>query len=292
MDAVARPTSRWADLASLTKAPLAAMVSLTAAAAHLQAAGRWSLHVCQPALGVFLLAVGAAALNQCQDSPLDARMKRTRNRPIPAGRLDRGSAVFLSLLLLLAGCYVLVARSARPMAVLVLGGLAVGWYNGVYAYLKRLTAFAVIPGALVGAIAPAIGWLSGGGRLADDRLALLGGFYFVWQIPHFWLLALIHGDDYAAAALPTPARLFAPAQQARITFAWIAAAGAVGALLPVGLGLPWPAGLCVVANSAWLILSAGLDVLSPGADLQRHRRALTQVNRFALVATCIVGACA
>ena len=90
----------------------------------------------------------------------------------------------------------------HPLAAL-LGLITVVWYNGIYTPLKRVTAFAAIPGGVVGAIPPVIGWVSGGGDPTDARIIVVAFFFFVWQVPHFWLLLMRIGGDYERAGLPS-----------------------------------------------------------------------------------------
>jgi len=205
-----------------------------------------------PAVSVFLLACGASALNQVQERDIDAKMERTRNRPIPSGLLAPGQALSLSLMLLLAGL-VLLATTAGLIA-LVLGSAAILWYNGVYTYLKKVTAFASIPGAAVGMIPPAIGWVAGGGALIDVRLAAISLIFFLWQVPHFWLLLLNRGEEYERAGLPSVTRLMSRQQIARITYAWIVAAAIAGLALPLYGSVRTPLVLwSFIVSAAWLI---------------------------------------
>jgi len=171
--------------------------------------------------GVFLMACGACALNHCQERNTDALMARTARRPIPAGRIKSGCALCFAIILIFSGCAVLL--SIGVVAAPLLGLSAVLWYNGLYTWLKTRTAFAVIPGALVGAIPPAIGWIAGGGSFLDPRLAALSFFFFMWQIPHFFIHMLAFGKEYEEAGLPSLAVVFSGAQLDRLTFQWILA---------------------------------------------------------------------
>jgi protoheme IX farnesyltransferase len=207
-----------------------------------------------PALfaGVFLLSCGACALNQVQERDLDARMARTAGRPIPSGRVRPGRALGLALLLILSGEGLLLftGNAAAPL----LGVAAVLWYNVVYTGLKRVSAFAVVPGALVGATPPAMGWAAGGGSLSDPSLASLAFFFFMWQVPHFWLHLQSYGKEYAEAGLPSLTEVFSAAQLERLAFQWVLAT-AVSALL---LGLIGPllsphVKVCLLAGSLWLV---------------------------------------
>lgn len=171
------------------------------------------------AAGVFFMACGAAALNQYQERDTDALMSRTKDRPVPARNIKPCHAFRFSLLLISLGFFFLFL-GVGPAAS-VLGSCGVLWYNGIYTYLKRKTAFAVIPGGLIGAIPPAIGWVAGGGALSDPRVLALCFFFFMWQVPHFWLLILNYGKEYEEAGLPSLSGIFSRTQLVRITSHWI-----------------------------------------------------------------------
>jgi protoheme IX farnesyltransferase len=184
-----------------------------------------------PAAAVFLLACGASALNQYQERSIDARMERTRRRPLPSGTITPARALSFALGLILAGLAML--SQTGGVKTFLLGLFALLWYNGIYTSLKRTTAFASVPGAVVGMIPPAIGWSSAGGPLFDARLAAVCFVFFMWQIPHFWLLLLHHGDEYKKAGLPSLFGVLSPAQISRVTFIWIFAASVAVLLLPL-----------------------------------------------------------
>jgi len=135
-----------------------------------------------------------------------------------------------------------------------LGLFALIWYNGVYTPLKRRTAFALLPGALCGALPPLMGWAAAGGGFADHRVVLLAGLLVLWQIPHFWLFALRHREDFARAGLPTVFDRLAPAQVGRLARHWILALACATLLLPACGLLRTPAalllGLAAVAGLA------------------------------------------
>jgi protoheme IX farnesyltransferase len=214
-------------------------------------------------------------------------MKRTRGRPIPTGRIDASWALFLAVLLILIGMSVLASVKGDQTLVLALGVLALVWYNGLYTYLKRVTAFAVVPGAMIGAIPPLIGYAALGGALVDPDILLLAFFLFVWQIPHFWLLMLMLGDEYREAGLPTVADRFTRPQLLRITSVWIMATAVGGLAFPalsrIGSTLPWA--LVVVVASAWLVLKA-TDVIRASVgeqDRALFRQAFRRINAYAVI---------
>jgi protoheme IX farnesyltransferase len=271
----------------LMKVRITAAVMLTTATGYVLAARRLDWDMCIPLLGVFSLASGSAALNQWQEGEIDARMKRTCGRPIPAGRIDPLWALFFSVLLILVGLFLLTSAEENTYTLLALGGMALFWYNGVYTYLKRVTAFAVVPGALIGAIPPVMGYVSAGGSLHDPGILLVATFFFLWQIPHFWLLLLMLGDEYCEAGLPTVTSRFARSQLQRISFVWILATAAGGlaftAVNRVGIALPW--NLVLLAASFWLAARAAAILRVSGADdnRPRFRRAFWQINAYAVM---------
>jgi protoheme IX farnesyltransferase len=207
-----------------------------------------------PSAAVFLLAGGASALNQYQERDIDAKMERTRRRPIPTGLIPPGQALALSLVLMISGLVALVLSGGVKAS--VLGALAVFWYNGIYTSLKKTTAFAAVPGAAVGMVPPAIGWVSAGGRLFDPMLLALCALFFLWQIPHFWLLLLNHGDEYEQAGLPSLTRVMSKPQIGRVTFSWIFAAAIAGLSLPLYGSIRSPvSALLLIPCAGWIIWS-------------------------------------
>jgi protoheme IX farnesyltransferase len=154
-------------------------------------------------LGTALLAGGACALNQYQERELDARMERTRHRPLPAGLLDPRRALVFSIALLVAGGALLAWRVNLLTA--LLGFLTALLYNFVYTPMKRRTWLNTPMGAIPGAIPPMMGWAAATGRL-DAGAWLLFVMVFLWQHVHFYAIAWLFRDDYRRAGfrmLPT-----------------------------------------------------------------------------------------
>jgi protoheme IX farnesyltransferase len=285
----------WYNLAGavlgLTKIRLSAMIAMSSAMGYLLARGRFDWGVWGPLVGAFLLACGAAAWNQCQDAAIDARMDRTRGRPIPSGRIGRFPAALVGAILVGLGLYALSRPLATAGNTLALGVLAVVWYNLVYTPLKRKTAFAVIPGALLGAVGPMIGFAAGGGNPLDPYILMVGAFFWVWQIPHFWLLVLQFGPQQARAGLPDPTGSFAPAQLLRITLVWVCAAAAMGPVLLASIDgrFRWPWAHLLLAGSGWLALTS-IRLLVRSDDPAVFKRLFVRVNAYGcVVMLCLVG---
>jgi len=220
--------------------------------------------------GVFLLASGASALNQVQERDLDAHMERTCRRPLPTGRIALLHGLVVSIALASIGLLLLLHAGGRTAA--LLGLFTLLWYNAVYTGLKRITAFAAVPGALVGAIPPAIGWVSAGGAVTDPRLLALCFIFFMWQVPHFWLLILRHGKEYEKAGIPSLTRLMNRNQIARTTFAWIVAATFATFALPLYGSVRSPlAFFSFIPPALWLIWKGrsltGINRLQTAAPL-------------------------
>ena len=137
--------------------------------------------------GVFFLAAGTTVLNQIQESKRDGLMTRTKHRPIPAGEISLLSASVVTGLLLACGTLLLSLNGWIPMA---LGLSNIVFYNLIYTPLKTRSWLAIIPGAVVGAVPPLMGWTSAGFYIFHLHAVFVAIFVFLWQIPHFWLLMI------------------------------------------------------------------------------------------------------
>ena len=193
-------SERISILTEITKLKITILVSLTTALGYILAASEIKITLFYTVLGIFLLACSSSALNQYQESDIDNLMQRTKNRPIPSGKVSGNTVFNLSILLLVTGSLTLYLFT--NFTALIIGLFTFLWYNGVYTPLKRRSAFAIIPGSLVGALPPIAGWASAGGSLQDFNIYLIAFYFFIWQIPHFWLLLLLYGKDYQSAGFP------------------------------------------------------------------------------------------
>jgi protoheme IX farnesyltransferase len=195
------------------------MVALSALAGYLFAGGRWQLHMLLVTAGVGLLAAGSSALNQWQEQDLDQLMERTRLRPLPTGRMMPQTALLLAALCISGGSLLLAALPGSQA--LLLGLLAVVWYNAIYTSLKRVTPFAAIPGAVCGALPPLIGWTAAGGMLLTQKSLILAGTLFIWQIPHTWLLLCRYRDDLRNSGLPNLFETLSTGRLLKINNSWL-----------------------------------------------------------------------
>ncbi len=264
----------------LAKIKISLLATLSTTTGYLLATGKITIHMFVPTAAVFLLACGSCALNQYQERKIDERMERTKSRPIPSGRLNPETALWISLGLILSGTLILLCGAGNPAA--GLGLFAVLWYNLIYTPLKQKTAFAAVPGALVGAIPPVLGWVAGGGEIVDPRIGGIALFFFLWQIPHFWLLLLGSSDDYEKAGLPSITRFFSTRQIGRIVFIWLLSIGVSALTFPsfglINLRSVYP---FLFAATLWLIWTAILFLRSQTAEVS-SRFTFMKLNVYVL----------
>ena len=240
----------------LAKIRLTAMVLVTTAVGFVLASPRpipWTGLVLT-LLGTGLAAVGASTLNQIMEVDRDAKMDRTRDRPLPAGRISRPHALVFALLATAAGLAVLNERVNPLTALLALVNVLI--YTLVYTPLKPRTSLCTLVGSICGAMPPVMGWTGAAGRLAPEAL-LLGAILFLWQVPHFLSLVWMYRDDYARAGyrmLP----LIDP--EGRLTCLMIVLYSL--ALMPLGLAATFCGMAGGLFGAASLVLGSGLFLLA------------------------------
>ena len=275
-----------AVLLELTKFRISAVSTLSAGTGYLAFGAGPGRGLGPLAAGTLLLAMAASALNEVQERRLDALMERTRSRPIPRGAVAPGTAAWLALGLGSAGFLILLGGAGGVPA--LLGLLALAWYNGLYTPLKRISAFAVVPGSVIGALPPAMGWAAAGGSPADPGALALCFLFFVWQVPHFWLLALLHREGYRSAGLPTLHRHFTEPQILRLIFVWTCAAAAACALLPALGATRGDAALLVLLGAGLGLVLRFRRLPGPGQGPPQFRRAFLDINLFLLLVMAAV----
>ncbi len=176
----------------LGKVRITFFVAFSTSAGYLLYSSSFSLEMLWICLGVFLLASGSSAINHIQEKETDRLMKRTKNRPLAAEKISVRSALFFSMILLLSGS--VLTFFSGGLTALILGLTAFVWYNLIYTPLKKRNALAVIPGSVIGAIPPVIGWSAAGGYILNAEILALALFFlhladtsflapspFIWQ---------------------------------------------------------------------------------------------------------------
>ena len=213
--------------------------------------------------GAFALCAGCSVLNQLQERDADARMVRTRNRPLAAGRVSVPAALSLAVLLCLGGLGLFLLAGGWPLSGLGLCIIAV--YNGLYTPLKRVTPAALLAGGFAGAVPPLTGWLAAGGQGLDPRILAVTIIFYLWQVPHFWLLAEKHRADYKRAGFAVVGGALSPTLRARLMAVWV---GAYFVALGGLLGLAGPHSVSAALAAATLLAGGLVAGLVAGGRLQ------------------------
>jgi protoheme IX farnesyltransferase len=254
----------WRDLFALTKPRVMSLVVFTALCGLLAAPGH--VHPVLAFSSILAIALGAGAsgaLNQWYEAGLDAKMKRTANRPLPAGRLDPQTALQFGVGLAAFSVFLMLFASNWQAAVLL--AVSILFYVFVYTmWLKPRTPQNIVIGGAAGAFPPLIGWVAATGSVAPLPVMLFL-LIFLWTPPHFWALALFVRSDYAAAGIPMMPVVAGERSTRRqiLFYAVIMAAGAIA---------PWPLGM-VGALYGWaaVILSLVFVALSVQVGVRTTR---------------------
>jgi len=225
----------WRDLVALTKPRVMSLVVFTGLCGLLAAPVQLPPVLAFTAILCIALGAGAAgALNQWYEADLDAKMRRTANRPLPARRMDRQTALHFGVGL---GAFsvVLMDLATNHLAALLLA-ISILFYVLIYTvWLKRRTAQNIVIGGAAGAFPPLIGWVAATGQV-DLMPTLLFAIIFLWTPPHFWALSLFVRSDYANANVPM-LPVVAGIQNTRLQILLYSITVAIAGIAPYALGL-------------------------------------------------------
>lgn len=267
------------DYQLLFKFPISSMSAFSAATGYLAYSRGLEWGLIPATVATLILAFAASAINEAQEYKLDAQMNRTRSRPIPSGKITPLRTVILASVLTVMGLLILWVQGG-PLAA-GLGALAMFWYNGIYTHVKRISSLASVWGSVIGAIPPAMGWVAAGGTL-EGPIYMLSFFFLMWQIPHFWLLALLVGRDYQKANFPTFGERLGQASLARVTFIWTVITAGSALFLPLfGLTSAPFLGFILFAAGIWLGIVTWRSLRIPNPAGFRH--AFSAINFYALM---------
>jgi protoheme IX farnesyltransferase len=263
----ARSLAVLRDYVALTKPRIISLLLLTTVAAMFVAdpAGPPLETVLWTVLGGYLAAGGAGAINHYLDRERDARMARTRRRPLASGRIPPAHGLAFGIALGALAVVQLTVTVNALAAGLSLAGL-LGYVFVYTAWLKPLTPQNIVIGGAAGAVPPLVGWAAATGGLDLDALWLFG-IVFLWTPPHFWALALLIKDDYARTGVPMLPVVRGDSATRRQILAY-AAVLVAATMLPVATGL---FGLAYAASA--LVLGAGFLALAARLVARPSRRA-------------------
>jgi protoheme IX farnesyltransferase len=220
--------ARGGDYLALAKPRISAMVLITVTVGYALGCGdAWNtVRLLHALIGIALAAAGSSAFNQYLERWTDARMRRTAERPLPAGRLHPREVLAFGALGTAGGVLYLLLTVNAGVAALTL--LTVLLYGAVYTPLKKRTCLCTAVGAVPGALPPVLGWAASGAAL-DVRAFVLFGVLFLWQFPHFLAIAWLYRDQYSSAGL----RMLPAANRPRVV--GLMATGYAVVLLPVSV---------------------------------------------------------
>ena len=255
----------WRDLFALTKPRVMTLVVFTGLCGLLAAPGHMNpILAFASVLCIALGAGGAGALNQWYEADIDAKMRRTASRPLPAGRLDKSTALHFAVGLS-AGSVILMDLAANHLAAAILA-ISILFYVLIYTvWLKRRTPQNIVIGGAAGAFPPLIGWVAATGRI-ELLPVLLFALIFLWTPPHFWALSLYVRSDYANAGIPM-LPVVAGAPHTRRQIALYSLPMAACAVLPWVLGLTGPIfGVVAAVGSAFFLFLAAAVWRNPATD--------------------------
>ena len=276
----------WRDFVALTKPRVMSLVVFSGLCGMLVAPAQLPLVLGFTAILCIALAAGACgALNQWYEVEVDAKMRRTAKRPLPAGRMQRQSALHFGVGL--GGFSVLLMGLATNWLAAALLAASILFYVIVYTvWLKPRTAQNIVIGGAAGAFPPLIGWVAATGHMAPLPL-LLFAIIFLWTPPHFWALSLFVRSDYAAAGIPMlPVVAGVQTTRRHILVYSLPMAAAAVAPWPLGLTGPLYGACAAVLNLVFLVLAARVAAnraTDPsGMDAEKHLFAYSVFYLFAL----------
>jgi heme o synthase len=219
-------------------------------------------------VGIGLVSAGASALNQALERTSDARMVRTADRPIPAGRISLAQGILAGIGALALGSWWLLLHTNLLTVALAL--LTAFCYVAIYTPLKRITSLATFIGAFPGAMGPMLGWTAARGRIEWPAVALFA-ILFVWQFPHFMAIAWLYREDYGRAGI----RML-PVVQPDGWSTVVEAMFYAVLMIPVSLA-PWRLGMAGVTYAV-LATALGLFYLAYTIRFTRILRATTETE--------------
>jgi heme o synthase len=249
----AAPATSVGDYIGILKPRVMSLVVFTGLVGLVLAPG--NLHPLLAAVAVLCIAVGAgaaSAINMWYEHDIDAMMRRTAGRPLPAGRMKPGEALGFGAVLGV-GAVMMMGLAVNSVAAELLA-LAILFYVFIYTiWLKRRTSQNIVIGGAAGAFPPMIGWAAVTGDIGWGAIALFAIVFF-WTPPHFWALSLYRASDYAAAGIPMLPVVAGPRETKRQMLFYTLA------LWPIALG-PWFLGIAgLLYGAGALLLSAGFTV--------------------------------
>jgi protoheme IX farnesyltransferase len=265
----------FTDFREITKAGLAVSVVFSSVAGFLLGIEEfttrsWGILI-MLAVGGYCMVGASNAYNQIIEKDIDALMNRTKNRPIPAGRMSKTTAFIIASILTVAGIAILYSINPKTA---MFGAISIFIYTSLYTPLKTVTSLSVFVGAIPGAIPFMLGWVAANNGDFGIEAGTLFLIQFFWQFPHFWAIGWFLYDDYKKAGifmLPSGKRDNTTALQILLYTVWLILASLLPALFPI-IGLVG-SNLLLSPIAALLVLALGIWMLVYAVKLYNARTA-------------------
>jgi protoheme IX farnesyltransferase len=265
----------FTDFKEITKAGLAVSVVFSSIAGFLLGIEEfttrsWGILI-MLAVGGYCMVGASNAYNQIIEKDIDALMNRTKNRPIPAGRMSKTTAFIIASILTVAGIAILYSINPKTA---MFGAISIFIYTSLYTPLKTVTSLSVFVGAIPGAIPFMLGWVAANNGDFGIEAGTLFLIQFFWQFPHFWAIGWFLYDDYKKAGifmLPSGKRDNTTALQILLYTVWLILASLLPALFPI-IGLVG-SNLLLSPIAALLVLALGIWMLVYAVKLYNARTA-------------------
>lgn len=271
----------------LAKAPLCFLIGVSTFFGYILAQQMDIVTGVAVATAICLLAMGGATCNSLQEAHFDGLMSRTSQRPLVTGIISRNQA-FVQIVILCSLAVFLLFIASRDFRLVFTALTALFIYNGIYTPLKKKTVWALIPGALCGAMPPIIGWMAGGGAVYDYYALLIFTLFFLWQIPHFWLVMLRYKEDYLKRIVPSLLEQLQEPAIKRASITWI---GAMVMVMLLFINAPFylSTTFCIsIIVNGLILFGTFIYTMFAGGD-NRYRKLFLVLNSSLLVHMIIVG---
>jgi len=257
---------RVKDIVSISKLIVSASVTFTTLTGYVISKNGIDLTIIPTLIGVFLLAAGASAINHIIERRTDAIMPRTKNRPIPSGRMSVLQAKIWRTIFLLSGTIILIYFT-NP-ACTILGLINVLWYNLIYTPLKKITVWALFAGTITGIIPFFMGVVAATNELPTASYYFIGLYMFLWQIPHFLLLICKYGIEYEQAGLASITQKTTVDKILIISYMWMIASCIASLFLPLfGITKHFFSGIGILTISILVLLFIAIRLFGKGNHL-------------------------
>jgi protoheme IX farnesyltransferase len=248
------------DISSLAKLIISASITFTTLTGYVIAKGIIDSTLFLTLIGTFLMAAGASTINHIVERKTDSLMPRTKNRPLPSGRMTVLHASIWASFFLLSGTLILFIF-INPLCA-ALGLFNALWYNLVYTPLKKISVWAVFAGTITGIIPLFMGTVAATNHSPIHSDYFIAFYMFLWQIPHFFLLISKYGKEYEQAGLASVTQKLAVGKIVLISYIWMIASCIASLLIPLfGITHHKISGVVILIISLLVLMVVGKGIL-------------------------------